>query len=151
MHRIRRTGRAGNKGSPSRCSAPKTHPCWRRWRRCSTPDCPSSGSRASEPDLTCFDPEPRRASKGAQKQKARKQALAGNRGGRAASPDMEDLAGAPKHGCSLSSRRLREKPWRRRPSLALPSCSPDQTAPRALPHSCYKRGSGRHTFATKQA
>ncbi len=35
-----------------------------------------------EPDLTRFDPEPRRASKGALKQKARKQALAGNKGGK---------------------------------------------------------------------
>ena len=33
-----------------------------------------------EPDLTRFDPEPRRSGKGAQKQKARKQALAGGKG-----------------------------------------------------------------------
>ncbi|ENC6660262.1 ATP-dependent helicase, partial [Aeromonas hydrophila] len=35
-----------------------------------------------EPDLTRFEPEPRRSSKAAQKQRARKQALAGNKGGK---------------------------------------------------------------------
>ena len=82
VHRIGRTGRAGNKGSPLPCSARKMRPCWRRWKLCSTLACPSSGFPGFEPDLTRFEPEPRRNSKAAQKQRARKQALAGNKGGK---------------------------------------------------------------------
>ena len=46
VHRIGRTGRAGNKGLAITLFSPEDAPCWRKSKPCSIPACPSSGSRA---------------------------------------------------------------------------------------------------------
>ncbi|RQX22446.1 DEAD/DEAH box helicase, partial [Aeromonas caviae] len=82
VHRIGRTGRAGNKGLAITLFSPEDAPLLEKVEAVLDTRLPQQWFPGFEPDLTRFDPEPRRASKGAQKQKARKQALAGNKGGK---------------------------------------------------------------------
>ncbi|AUY10604.1 MULTISPECIES: DEAD/DEAH box helicase [Aeromonas] len=82
VHRIGRTGRAGNKGLAITLFSPEDAPLLEKVEAVLDARLPQQWFPGFEPDLTRFDPEPRRASKGAQKQKARKQALAGNKGGK---------------------------------------------------------------------
>lgn len=82
VHRIGRTGRAGNKGLAITLFSPEDAPLLEKVEAVLDTRLPQQWFPGFEPDLTRFDPEPRRASKGALKQKARKQALAGNKGGK---------------------------------------------------------------------
>lgn len=86
VHRIGRTGRAGNKGLAITLFSPEDAPLLEKVEAVLDARLPQQWFPGFEPDLTRFDPEPRRASKGAQKQKARKQALAGNKGGKGRKP-----------------------------------------------------------------
>ncbi|MBP0604023.1 DEAD/DEAH box helicase [Aeromonas sanarellii] len=86
VHRIGRTGRAGNKGLAITLFSPEDAPLLEKVEAVFDTRLPQQWFPGFEPDLTRFDPEPRRASKGAQKQKARKQALAGNKGGKGRKP-----------------------------------------------------------------
>ncbi|WP_323940378.1 DEAD/DEAH box helicase [Aeromonas caviae] len=82
VHRIGRTGRAGNKGLAITLFSPEDAPLLEKVEAVLDTRLPQQWFPGFEPDLTRFDPEPRRASKGALKQKARKQALSGNKGGK---------------------------------------------------------------------
>ncbi|WP_324041607.1 DEAD/DEAH box helicase [Aeromonas caviae] len=82
VHRIGRTGRASNKGLAITLFSPEDAPLLEKVEAVLDTRLPQQWFPGFEPDLTRFDHEPRRASKGAQKQKARKQALAGNKGGK---------------------------------------------------------------------
>lgn len=86
VHRIGRTGRAGNKGLAVTLFSPEDTPFLEKVEAVLDTRLPQQWFPGFEPDLTRFDPEPRRASKGAQKQKARKQALASNKGGKGRKP-----------------------------------------------------------------
>ncbi len=86
VHRIGRTGRAGNKGLAITLFSPEDAPLLEKVEAVLDIRLPQQWFQGFEPDLTRFNPEPRRASKGAQKQKARKQALPGNKGGKGRKP-----------------------------------------------------------------
>ena len=79
VHRIGRTGRAGNKGLAITLFSPEDAPLLEKVEAVLDTRLPQQWFPGFEPDLTRFDPEPRRSGKGAQKQKARKQALAGGK------------------------------------------------------------------------
>ncbi|MCF5761538.1 DEAD/DEAH box helicase [Aeromonas veronii] len=80
VHRIGRTGRAGNKGLAITLFSPEDAPLLEKVEAVLDTRLPQQWFPGFEPDLTRF--EPRRNSKAAQKQRARKQALAGNKGGK---------------------------------------------------------------------
>ncbi|AZU47055.1 TPA: DEAD/DEAH box helicase [Aeromonas hydrophila] len=83
VHRIGRTGRAGNKGLAITLFSPEDAPLLEKVEAVLDTRLPQQWFPGFEPDLTRFEPEPRRSSsKAAQKQRARKQALAGNKGGK---------------------------------------------------------------------
>ena len=82
VHRIGRTGRAGNKGLAITLFSPEDAPLLEKVEAVLDTRLPQQWFPGFEPDLTRFEPEPRRNSKAAQKQRARKQALAGNKGGK---------------------------------------------------------------------
>ncbi|MGY3859716.1 DEAD/DEAH box helicase [Aeromonas intestinalis] len=82
VHRIGRTGRAGNKGLAITLLSPDDAPQLEKVEAVLDTRLPQQWFPGFEPDLTRFDPAPRRSSKGAQKQKARRQALSGNKGGK---------------------------------------------------------------------
>ncbi len=77
VHRIGRTGRAGNKGLAITLFSPEDAPLLEKVEAVLDTRLPQQWFPGFEPDLTRFEPEPRRSSKAAQKQRARKQALAG--------------------------------------------------------------------------
>ncbi len=79
VHRIGRTGRAGNKGLAITLFSPEDAPLLEKVEAVLDTRLPQQWFPGFEPDLTRFEPEPRRSSKAAQKQRARKQALAGNK------------------------------------------------------------------------
>ncbi len=79
VHRIGRTGRAGNKGLAITLFSPEDAQLLEKVEAVLDTRLPQQWFPGFEPDLTRFDPEPRRSSKAAQKQRARKQALAGNK------------------------------------------------------------------------
>ena len=126
------------RGSPSRCSAPKTHPAGEGGGGARHPIAPAvvPGLRAGSHR---FDPEPRPAAKGARSRRPSRPSPATRAAG-AASPDMEDLAGSPK---------ARVLPPRagpgRNPAPPTLSCSlpliPLTRPPQSLATLCYKRGS----------
>ena len=82
VHRIGRTGRAGNKGLAITLFSPEDAPLLEKVEAVLDTRLPQQWFPGFEPDLTRFEPEPRRNSKAAQKQRARKQARAGNKGGK---------------------------------------------------------------------
>ncbi len=82
VHRIGRTGRAGNKGLAITLFSPEDAPLLEKVEAVLDTRLPQQWFPGFEPDLTRFEPEPRRSSKAAQKQRARKQALTGNKGGK---------------------------------------------------------------------
>ncbi len=77
VHRIGRTGRAGNNGLAITLFSPEDAPLLEKVEAVLDTRLPQQWFPGFEPDLTRFEPEPRRSSKAAQKQRARKQALAG--------------------------------------------------------------------------
>ena len=81
VHRIGRTGRAGNKGIAITLFSPEDTPQLEKVEAVLDTRLPQQWFPGFEPDLTKFEPEPRRNSRAAQKQKARKQAL-GDKGGK---------------------------------------------------------------------
>ena len=82
VHRIGRTGRAGNKGLAITLFSQDDAPQLEKVEAVLDTRLPQQWFPGFEPDLTRFEPEPRRNSRAAQKQKARKQALSGNKGGK---------------------------------------------------------------------
>ncbi|WP_421201957.1 DEAD/DEAH box helicase [Aeromonas enteropelogenes] len=80
VHRIGRTGRAGNKGLAITLFSPEDTPLLEKVEAVLDIRLPQQWFPGFEPDLTRFEPEPRRSSKAAQKQRARRQALGGNKG-----------------------------------------------------------------------
>lgn len=82
VHRIGRTGRAGNKGLAITLFSPEDAPQLEKVEAVLDTRLPQQWFPGFEPDLTRFEPEPRRNSRAAQKQKARKQALTGNKNGK---------------------------------------------------------------------
>ncbi|MFC5706665.1 DEAD/DEAH box helicase [Aeromonas eucrenophila] len=82
VHRIGRTGRAGNKGLAITLFSPEDAPQLEKVETVLDTRLPQQWFPGFEPDLTKFEPEPRRSSRAAQKQKARKQALTGNKNGK---------------------------------------------------------------------
>ncbi|WP_421241436.1 DEAD/DEAH box helicase [Aeromonas enteropelogenes] len=80
VHRIGRTGRAGNKGLAITLLSPEDTPLLEKVEAVLDTRLPQQWFPGFEPDLTRFEPEPRRSSKAAQKQRARRQALGGNKG-----------------------------------------------------------------------
>ncbi len=77
VHRIGRTGRAGNKGLAITLFSPEDAPLLEKVEAVLDTRLPQQWFPGFEPDLTRFEPELRRSRKAAQKQRARKQALAG--------------------------------------------------------------------------
>lgn len=82
VHRIGRTGRAGNKGLAITLFSPEDAPLLEKVEAVLDTRLPQQWFPGFEPDLTRFEPEPRRSGKAAQKQRARKQALGGNKSGK---------------------------------------------------------------------
>ncbi|MEL3924011.1 DEAD/DEAH box helicase [Aeromonas enteropelogenes] len=82
VHRIGRTGRAGNKGLAITLFSPEDTPLLEKVEAVIDTRLPQQWFLGFEPDLTRDIPTPRRNGKGAQKQKARRQALGGNKGRR---------------------------------------------------------------------
>ncbi|MCH7372621.1 MULTISPECIES: DEAD/DEAH box helicase [Aeromonas] len=80
VHRIGRTGRAGNKGLAITLFSPEDAPQLEKVEAVLDTRLPQQWFPGFEPDLTRFEPEPRRSGKAAQKQRARKQALGGKSG-----------------------------------------------------------------------
>ncbi|MFR9719835.1 DEAD/DEAH box helicase [Aeromonas diversa] len=80
VHRIGRTGRAGNKGLAITLFSPEDTPLMEKVEAVLDTRLPQQWFPGFEPDLTRDIPTPSRNSKGAQKQKARRQALGGNKG-----------------------------------------------------------------------
>lgn len=80
VHRIGRTGRAGNKGLAITLFSPEDTPLLEKVEAVLDTRLPQQWFPGFEPDLTRDITTPRRNSKGAQKQKARCQALGGNKG-----------------------------------------------------------------------
>ncbi|WP_439836842.1 DEAD/DEAH box helicase [Aeromonas enteropelogenes] len=80
VHRIGRTGRAGNKGLAITLFSPEDTPLLEKVEAVLDTRLPQQWFPGFEPDLTRDIPTLRRNSKGAQKQKARRQALGGNKG-----------------------------------------------------------------------
>ncbi|WP_421222856.1 DEAD/DEAH box helicase [Aeromonas enteropelogenes] len=80
VHRIGRTGRAGNKGLAITLFSPEDTPLLEKVEAVLDTRLPQQWFPGFEPDLTRDIPTPRSNSKGAQKQKARRQALGGNKG-----------------------------------------------------------------------
>ncbi|MGY4015814.1 DEAD/DEAH box helicase [Aeromonas molluscorum] len=78
VHRIGRTGRAGNKGLAITLLSPDDVPQLEKVEAVLDTRLPQQWFPGFEPDLSRFEPQPRRSSKAAQKQRARKQALGGN-------------------------------------------------------------------------
>ncbi|MGB6190469.1 MAG: DEAD/DEAH box helicase [Aeromonas molluscorum] len=78
VHRIGRTGRAGNKGLAITLFSPEDAPLLEKVEAVLDTRLPQQWFPGFEPDLSRFEPQPRRSSKAAQKQRARKQALGGN-------------------------------------------------------------------------
>ncbi|MGL5041084.1 MAG: DEAD/DEAH box helicase [Aeromonas sp.] len=78
VHRIGRTGRAGHKGLAITLFSPEDAPLLEKVEAALDTRLPQQWFPGFEPDLTRFEPEPRRSSKAAQKQRARKQALSGS-------------------------------------------------------------------------
>lgn len=76
VHRIGRTGRAGNKGLAITLFSPEDTPLMEKVEAVLDTRLPQQWFPGFEPDLTRDIPTPSRNSKGAQKQKARRQALA---------------------------------------------------------------------------
>lgn len=77
VHRIGRTGRAGNKGLAITLFSPDDAPQLEKVEAVLDTRLPQQWFPGFEPDLSRAEPEPRRSSKAAQKQRARKQALGG--------------------------------------------------------------------------
>lgn len=75
VHRIGRTGRAGNKGLAITLFSSEDAPLLEKVEAVLDTRLPQQWFPGFEPDLTRSEPEPRRNSKAAQKQRARKQAL----------------------------------------------------------------------------
>lgn len=75
VHRIGRTGRAGNKGLAITLFSSEDAPLLEKVEAVLDSRLPQQWFPGFEPDLTRSEPEPRRNSKAAQKQRARKQAL----------------------------------------------------------------------------
>jgi hypothetical protein len=111
------------RGSPSPCSARKMRPCWRRSKPCSTPACPSSGSRA----LSRISPLRPRA---APRQQGRPEAE-----GQKAGPSQAAKTG-------LTAEALGACRVSRLPAWDSPApCSPPLIRPeRPLCHNLHKRG-----------
>ncbi|MGY3904485.1 DEAD/DEAH box helicase [Aeromonas lusitana] len=82
VHRIGRTGRAGNKGLAITLFSQDDAPLLEKVEAVLDTRLPQQWFPGFEPDLTRFEPEPRRNSRAAQKQKARKQALTSNKSGK---------------------------------------------------------------------
>ncbi|SIQ50472.1 Superfamily II DNA and RNA helicase [Aeromonas sp. RU39B] len=82
VHRIGRTGRAGNKGLAITLFSPEDAPLLAKVEAVLDTRLPQQWFPGFEPDLTRSEPTSRRNSKGAQKQRARRQAL-GNQSGKA--------------------------------------------------------------------
>ncbi|MEG0010188.1 MAG: DEAD/DEAH box helicase [Aeromonas sp.] len=80
VHRIGRTGRAGNKGLAITLFSQDDAPLLEKVEAVLDTRLPQQWFPGFEPDLTKFEPEPRRNSRAAQKQKARKQALGSKSG-----------------------------------------------------------------------
>ncbi|USV58303.1 DEAD/DEAH box helicase [Aeromonas encheleia] len=78
VHRIGRTGRAGNKGLAITLFSSEDAPLLEKVEAVLDSRLPQQWFPGFEPDLTRSEPEPRRNSKAAQKQRARKQALGGS-------------------------------------------------------------------------
>ncbi|WP_354688369.1 DEAD/DEAH box helicase [Aeromonas sp. 19NY04SH05-1] len=80
VHRIGRTGRAGNKGLAITLFSPEDTPLLEKVEAVLDTRLPQQWFPGFEPDLTREAPSKARSSKGAQKQKARRQALGDNKG-----------------------------------------------------------------------